>query len=122
MGEECMEQIQEDIQKIEVYKKGSDALKEEVWDDRLESNRIQSAVVDQDPEVNVEEAAADLRIKIEIRKKKTKEIKAEYEEFLKDQKKRYDILLKTKREEAEKLRLKKIKEEEERKKKEAEMK
>jgi len=120
MGEEAIDQIQEDIQVIEEYKKTTDSLKEEVWEDRLESNRIQTAVVDQDPEVDVVAAADALRAKIQKRKKKTKEIKQEYEEFLKDQKKRYDILLKTKREEAERARLKAIQEEEERKKREEE--
>merc|ERR1712192_377032 len=66
MGEEAMEQ-----------------LKEEIWEDRMESNRIQTAVVDADPEVDVEEATAGLRDRIAMRKKKTKEIKHEYEEFLK---------------------------------------
>merc|ERR1712037_699278 len=103
MGEEAMEQI-----------------KEEIWEDRMESNRIQTAVVDADPEVDVEDATAGLRDRIAMRKKKTKEIKHEYEEFLKDQKQRYDVLLKEKRASAEKLRLQKIKEEEERKKKEEE--
>merc|ERR1711974_425386 len=120
MGEEAMEQIKEDIAKIEEYKQTSEQLKEEIWEDRMESNRIQTAVVDADPEVNVEEATAGLRDRIAMRKKKTKEIKHEYEEFLKDQKQRYDILLKEKRASAEKLRLQKIKEEEERKRKEEE--
>ena len=95
-------------------------MKNEVWEDRLENNRIQTAVVDADPEVNVTEAAEQLRNRIRARKDKTKELKQEYEKFLKDQKKRYDVLLKTKREEAEKARLKAIAEEEERKRKEAE--
>merc|ERR1711872_772018 len=56
MGEECIHQIQDDIVIIEDYKKTSEKLKEEVWNDRLESNRIQTAVVDQDPEINVEDA------------------------------------------------------------------
>ena len=120
MGEEAMEQIKEDIAKIEEYKATSEQLKEEIWEDRMESNRIQTAVVDADPEVNVEEATAGLRDRIAMRKKKTKEIKHEYEEFLKDQKARYDVLLREKRAAAEKLRLQKIKEEEERKKKEEE--
>ena len=120
MGEEAMDQVKEDIERIEEYKAESERLKEEVWEDRLESNRIQTAVVDQDPEVNVEEAAGSLRTKIQERKMKTREIKQEYESFLRDQKRRYDVLLKTKREEAEKLRLKKVKEEEDRKKKEEE--
>merc|ERR1711892_1550585 len=117
MGEGAINQIEEDIEIIEVYKKTTETLKEEVWEDRLESNRIQTAVVDQDPEVDVVAAADELRAKIQNRKKKTKEIKQEYEEFLRDQKKRYDILLKTKREEEERerLRLKKIAEEAERK-------
>jgi len=115
MGEEAIDQIQEDIQVIETYRQTTENLKEEVWEDRLESNRIQTAVVDQDPEVDVVAAADALRAKIQNRKKKTKEIKQEYEEFLKDQKKRYDVLLKTKREEAERARLKAIQEEEERK-------
>merc|ERR1712106_362303 len=120
MGEGAINQIEEDIEIIEVYKKTTETLKEEVWEDRLESNRIQTAVVDQDPEVDVVAAADELRAKIQNRKKKTKEIKQEYEEFLRDQKKRYDILLKTKREEAERARLKAVQEEEERKKKEEE--
>ena len=120
MGEEAMDQIKEDIAKIEEYKQTSEALKEEIWEDRMESNRIQTAVVDADPEVDVEEATAGLRDRIAMRKKKTKEIKHEYEEFLKDQKARYDVLLKEKRAAAEKLRLQKIKEEEEKKKKEEE--
>lgn len=120
MGETAIDQIQEDIEIIEVYKKTTETLKDDVWEDRLESNRIQTAVVDQDPEVDVVAAADALREKIQNRKKKTKEIKQEYEEFLRDQKKRYDVLLKTKREEAEKARLKALAEEEERKKKEEE--
>ena len=120
MGEDAIEQIKEDIQIIEDYKKHTEDLKNDVWEDRLENNRIQTAVVDADPEVNVTEAAEALRLKIRNRKEKTKEMKAEYETFLKDQKKRYDVLLKTKREEAEKARLKAIAEEEERKKKEEE--
>ena len=120
MGEDAIEQIKEDIQIIEDYKKNTDDLKNEVWEDRLENNRIQTAVVDADPEVNVTEAADALRTKIRDRKEKTKIMKAEYENFLKDQKKRYDVLLKTKREEAEKARLKAIAEEEERKRKEEE--
>ena len=120
MGEDAIDQIKEDIQVIEEYKKNTEDLKNEVWEDRLENNRIQTAVVDADPEVNVTEAAEALRNKIKARKEKTKEMKAEYEKFLKDQKKRYDVLLKTKREEAEKARLKAIAEEEERKRKEAE--
>eukprot|EP00092_Neocalanus_flemingeri_P008170 GFUD01008810.1.p1 GENE.GFUD01008810.1~~GFUD01008810.1.p1 ORF type:complete len:981 (+),score=281.44 GFUD01008810.1:365-2944(+) len=120
MGENAIDTIKEDIQIIETYKKETETLKEDVWEDRLESNRIQTAVVDQDPEVNVVAAADALRAKIQNRKKKTKEIKQEYEEFLRDQKKRYDVLLKTKREEAEKARLKAVQEEEERKKKEEE--
>jgi len=120
MGEDAIDQIKEDIEIIENYKKTTDELKEEVWEDRLESNRIQTAVVDQDPEVDVVAAADTLRAKIQNRKKKTKEIKQEYEEFLRDQKKRYDILLKTKREEAERARLRAIQEEEERKKREEE--
>eukprot|EP00091_Calanus_sinicus_P004312 TRINITY_DN14564_c0_g1_i1.p1 TRINITY_DN14564_c0_g1~~TRINITY_DN14564_c0_g1_i1.p1 ORF type:complete len:174 (-),score=44.18 TRINITY_DN14564_c0_g1_i1:116-637(-) len=120
MGETAIDQIQEDIEIIEVYKKTTETLKEDVWEDRLESNRIQTAVVDQDPEVDVVAAADALRAKIQNRKKKTKEIKQEYEEFLRDQKKRYDVLLKTKREEAEKARLKALQEEEERKRREEE--
>ena len=120
MGEDAIDQIKEDIQIIETYKKNTEDLKNEVWDDRLENNRIQTAVVDADPEVNVTEAAEQLRNRIRARKDKTKELKQEYEKFLKDQKKRYDVLLKTKREEAEKARLKAIAEEEERKRKEAE--
>jgi len=102
MGEDAISQIEEDIQIIETYKKTTEELKEEVWEDRLESNRIQTAVVDQDPEIDVVAAADTLREKIQNRKKKTKEIKQEYEEFLRDQKRRYDVLLKTKREEAKK--------------------
>ena len=120
MGEDAMDQIKEDIQIIETYKNNTEQLKNEVWEDRLENNRIQTAVVDADPEVNVTEAAEQLRNRIRARKDKTKELKQEYEKFLKDQKKRYDVLLKTKREEAEKARLKAIAEEEERKRKEAE--
>merc|ERR1719362_2299082 len=52
MGEEAMEQIKEDIAKIEEYKQTSEQLKEEIWEDRMESNRIQTAVVDADPEVD----------------------------------------------------------------------
>merc|ERR1711956_82066 len=114
------EQIKEDIAKIEDYKVTSEKLKEDVWEDRLESNRIQTAVVDSDPDVNVTEAAAALREKIANRKNQSREIKSQYDDFLKDQKKRYDVLLKTKREEAEKLKLQKIKEEEDRKRKEEE--
>ena len=120
MGEDAIEQIREDIEKIEQYKQHTEELKNEVWEDRLENNRIQTAVVDADPEVNVTEAAEALRDKIKKRKDRTKEMKQEYETFLKDQKKRYDVLLKTKREEAEKARLKAIAEEEERKRKEEE--
>jgi len=120
MGEDAIDKIQEDIEIIETYKKTTEDLKEEVWEDRLESNRIQTAVVDQDPDMDVVAAADALRAKIQNRKKKTKEIKQEYEEFLRDQKKRYDVLLKTKREEAEKARLKALKDEEDRKKKEEE--
>ena len=120
MGEEAIDQIKEDIHIIEEYKKNTEALKNEVWEDRIENNRIQTAVVDADPEVNVTVAAEELRNKIKARKERTKEMKAEYEKFLKDQKKRYDVLLKTKREEAEKARLKALAEEEERKRKEEE--
>lgn len=120
MGEEAIDQIKEDIHIIEEYKKNTEALKNEVWEDRIENNRIQTAVVDADPEVNVTQAAEELRNKIKARKERTKEMKAEYEKFLKDQKKRYDVLLKTKREEAEKARLKALAEEEERKRKEEE--
>ena len=120
MGEDAIDQIQADIQVIETYKATTDTLKEEVWEDRLENNRIQTAVVDQDPDVDVVAAADKLRQKIQDRKKKTKEIKQEYEEFLRDQKRRYDVLLKTKREEAEKARLKALKEAEEKKKREEE--
>ena len=69
MGEDAIEQIKEDIQIIEDYKKNTDDLKNEVWEDRLENNRIQTAVVDADPEVNVTEAADALRTKIRDRKK-----------------------------------------------------
>ena len=47
-------------------------------------------------------------------------MKADYEEFVQAQKRRYDILLKQRRADAEKLRLKKLKEAEERKRQEAE--
>ena len=120
MGEEAIEQIREDINIIEEYKKNTEMLKNEVWEDRLENHRIQTAVVDADPEVNVTQAAEELRSKIRSRKEKTKKMKDEYETFLKDQKKRYDVMLKTKREEAEKARLKALAEEEERKRKEEE--
>merc|ERR1712045_609050 len=82
MGEDAIEQIREDIEKIEQYKQHTEELKNEVWEDRLENNRIQTAVVDADPEVNVTEAAEALRLKIRNRKEKTKEMKAEYETFL----------------------------------------
>ena len=120
MGEEAIDQIKHDIDVIETYKKNTEELKTDVWEDRLENNRIQTAVVDSDPTVNVTEAADILRKKISARKQKTKEMKVEYEQFLKDQKKRYDVLLKTKREEAERARLKALQEEEERKKREEE--
>ena len=55
-----------------------------------------------------------------FRKRATQQLKAEYEEFVQAQKRKYDILLKQKRAEAEKVRLQKLKEEEERKKAEAE--
>ena len=120
MGEDAIDQIKQDIDVIEEYKKNTEELKTEVWEDRLENNRIQTAVVDNDPTVNVTDAVETLRNKISARKKKTKEMKQEYEQFLKDQKKRYDVLLKSKREEAERARLKALQEEEERKKREEE--
>merc|ERR1719270_1096923 len=71
MGEDAMDQIKEDIQIIETYKNNTEQLKNEVWEDRLENNRIQTAVVDADPEVNVTEAAEQLRNRIKARKDKT---------------------------------------------------
>ena len=120
MGEESVAEIQEDIEAIEKFKEISEELKQEVWNDRLESNKIQTAVVDQDPEVDVKLCTDLLKIKIQTRKKKTEKLKKEYEAFVKDQKKKYDVLLKAKRAEAEKKRLQKLKEEEERKKREEE--
>lgn len=120
MGATGAGQIKEDIEKIEVFKAVSDELKAQVMEDRLESNKIQTAVVDQDQTIDVKLATDLLKVKIQTRKKKTLKLKQEYEEFLTEQKKKYDILLKTKRAEAEKMRLKKLKEEAERKQREEE--
>merc|ERR1740128_1060646 len=59
MGEENIAQIQDDIEEIERFKKESDELKAQVWEDRLESNKIQNALVDADPTVDVKEATSE---------------------------------------------------------------
>ena len=120
MGATSAGEIKEDIEQIEKFKKISEELKAQVMEDRLESNKIQTAVVDQDQTIDVKLATELLKGKIQTRKKKTLKLKQEYEEFLIEQKKKYDILLKVKRAEAEKMRLKKLKEEAERKQREEE--
>ena len=120
MGEKSMGIISEDLKAIEAFKKESEVIREEVWEDRLESNKIQTALVDQDQTINVKLATKELKGKISTRKRRTCQLKNDYEDFIIKQKAKYDVLLKEKRAEAEKIRLKKLKEEEERKKKEAE--
>ena len=120
MGEDSLSQIEDDIQRIEKFKDISEEIKTDVWEARLESNRIQTALVDADPSVDVKLATDILKKKYATRKKKTEKLKQEYDVFVKEQKRKYDIMLREKRAEAEKERLRKIREEEERKQREAE--
>jgi trichohyalin len=120
MGTDSIAQIEEDIQRIEKFKATAEEIKADVWEARLESNRIQTALVDADPNVDVKLATDILKKKYATRKKKTEQLKQEYDVFVKEQKRKYDIMLKEKREEAERERLRKIREEEERKQREAE--
>ena len=120
MGEKSVEVINEDLKAIEKFKAESDAIKAEVWEDRLESNKIQTALVDQDQTIDVKAETKNLKDKISRRKKRTCQLKNDYDDFLIQQKAKYDVLLKAKREEAEKIRLRKLKEEEERRKREEE--
>ena len=108
MGEESLPMIKEDIETIDEFRLTSEQLKTVVWEDRLESNRIQTAVVDQDARIDVKNATLDLKYKIEARKKKTAQLKADYEDFVTTQKRRYDKLLQAKREEAELKRLQRL--------------
>ena len=96
MGDSSVSEIQEDIDKIKKFKDLSEELKSQVMEDRLESNKIQTAVVDQDQTIDVKLATDLLKGKIQTRKKKTQKLKQEYEEFLIEQKKKYDVLLKAK--------------------------